>query len=78
MYTIRIFKTQDCTRENLVESNVLSSEFSIFKYLFSKKRLFNNDVEVYEDDNLIFVGCVGHFLNRLLDEFKEEIEKEMT
>lgn len=77
MYTIRIFKTQDCTRENVVESNLLPSEFSIFKYLFNRKRLINNDIEVYEDDTLIFVGCVGHFLYRLLEEFRDEIEKEM-
>lgn len=78
MYTARIFRSKDCTRETLWQTYIYTEKFSLFKNLFIKKRLFNFDIEVYEGDTLIFVGCVGHFLNRMLDEFKEEISKELN
>lgn len=78
MFTVRIFETMDCSCDNIIESDILPDELSMFKYLFIRKHMVKLDIEVYDNDTQIFTGSVGEFINILLNLFKEDLEKEMS
>lgn len=77
MLTARIFETMDCSCDNIIESLIEPDEFKLFNHLFIRKHMVKLDIEVYCNDTLIFVGSVGEFINLLLNQFKEDLEKEM-
>lgn len=77
MYKARIFETMDYTCNNIIESLIELDKFMLFNHLFIRKHMVKLDIEVYSNDTLIFIGSVGEFINVLLNQFMDEIEKEM-
>ena len=78
MFTARIFKTMNESCDNIIESLIEPDELTLFNNLFKRKHMAKFDIQVYINDNLFFIGCVGEYLNYLLFRFNEELEKEMN
>lgn len=77
MLTARIFETMDKSCDNIIESLIEPNVLYLFNHLFIRKHMVKLDIQVYSNDKLIFKGSVGEFINLLLNQFKEDLEKEM-